>query len=226
MIDEDISEVTLPRGVRKIDCSIKTILRQHKMRGPFCHVGSLINKDSVPEEMVSRWRKMFLKNDPAGFTGIDLFPGPNVDVVADLCDPNFANDHAELVGKFRTVFCYALLEHVKNPFDAARSINSLLAPGGHLYYGGPWTWGYHPYPADYFRISFDGLEVLFPELEWRQRWYMSTKKNVGLELDQRKEKKIFRLQNVDGVSSILTNIGLPYLNLGAVGQKPGSATSE
>jgi hypothetical protein len=109
---------------------------------------------------------------------------------------------------------------VKNPFDAARTINSLIAPGGHLYYGGPWTWGYHAYPGDYFRISFDGLEVLFPELEWRQRWYMSTKEGIGLELDPRREKRIFRLHNVDGVSSILTDIGLPYLNLGAVGQKP------
>jgi SAM-dependent methyltransferase len=214
------STVEIPAGVRKIDCSFTTIMKQHNMKGPFCHVGSLINKDDVPEDMVSRWRKMFRKIDPKEFTGIDLFPGPNVDVVADLCDPNFEGKHPDLIGKFGTVFCYALLEHVKNPFDAAKTINRLIAPGGHLYYGGPWTWGYHAYPGDYFRISFDGLEVLFPELEWRQRWYMSTKKNVGLELDPRREKRLFRLHNVDGLSSVLTDIGLPYLNLGAVGAKP------
>lgn len=189
MIDEGTEEVPLPPGVRKINCSIKTMLRQHEMRGPFCHVGSLINKADVPDDMVFRWREIFLNNDRTAFIGIDLFPGPNVDVVADLCDPDFAKKHVELVGKFRTVFCWALLEHVRNPFDAARSIYSLLAPGGHLYFSGPWTWGYHPYPRDYFRISFDGLEVIFPELEWRQRWYSSTKKDVGLELDQRQEKK-------------------------------------
>lgn len=220
MVDDSVSEVRLPRGVRRIDCSIRTILRQHEMRGPFCHVGSLINKPDVTEDMVLRTRQVFLEHDPAEFTGIDLFPGPNVDLVADLCDPDFLQKHSDLAGKFGTVFCYALLEHVKNPFHAARTINSLIAPGGHLYFGGPWAWGYHPYPADYFRISFDGLEVLFPELEWRQRWYMSHKKNVGIELDDRRgEKKIFRLHNVDGVSSLLTDIGMPYLNLGAVGQK-------
>jgi len=65
-------EVELPAGVRKIDCSFQTILKTHSMRGPFCHVGALINKDDVPDDMVARWRKMFLKIDPAGFTGIDL----------------------------------------------------------------------------------------------------------------------------------------------------------
>lgn len=221
MVDETLSEVRLPRGVRIIDCSVRTILRQHQMRGPFCHVGSLINKPDVTSDQVRRTRQAFLDQDPAGFTGIDLFPGPNVDIVADLCDPEFLRKHSDLVGKFGTVFCYALLEHVKNPFDAAKAINSLIAPGGHLYFGGPWAWGYHPYPADYFRISFDGLEVLFPELEWRQRWYMSHKKNVGIELDDRRgEKKIFRVHKLDGVSALLTDIGMPYLNLGAVGQKP------
>lgn len=215
------AEVEIPKGVRKIDCSFMTIMKLHSMKGPFCHVGSLINKDDVPDDMVSRWRKMFRKIDPKEFTGIDLFPGPNVDVVADLCDPYFGDKYPDLVGKFGTVFCYALLEHVKNPFEAAKTIDSLIAPGGHLYYGGPWTWGYHAYPGDYFRISFDGLEVLFPNLAWRQRWYMSTKKNVGLELDPRREKRLFRLYNVDGLSSVLTDIGIPYLNLGAVGQKPG-----
>jgi SAM-dependent methyltransferase len=221
VVDEAMSEVRLPRGVRIIDCSIRTILRQHQMRGPFCHVGSLINKPDVTADMVARTRRAFLDHDPAGFTGIDLFPGPNVDLVGDLCDPNFLEERPDLVGKFKTVFCYALLEHVKNPFNAAKTINKLIAPGGHLYFGGPWAWGYHPYPADYFRISFDGLEVLFPELEWRQRWYMSHKKNVGIELDDRRgEKKIFRVHNIDGVSALLTDIGMPYLNLGAVGQKP------
>lgn len=222
--DQSGEDVALPKGVRLIDCSLKTILRQHDMRGPFCHVGSLINKPDVTEESVRNWRSTFLAVDPSGFTGIDLFPGPNVDVVADLCAPDFARQHPELLGKFGTVFCYALLEHVQNPFAAAKTIYSLIAPGGHLYFGGPWVWGYHPYPKDYFRISFDGLEVLFPELEWRQRWYMSTKKKVGLELEQRNEKSVFRFQHVEGVGSVLTDTALPYLNLGAVGRKPLART--
>jgi hypothetical protein len=221
MAEENPKPLKLPRGVTVIDCSVKSMLRKHQMRGPFCHVGSLINKPDVTDAMVAQTRKTFVNHDPSEFVGIDLFPGPNVDVVADLCDPNFLDDHPELVGKFGTVFCYALLEHVKNPFDAARTIDALIAPGGHLYFGGPWAWGYHPYPRDYFRISFDGLEALFPDLEWRQRWYMSQKKNVGIELeDPRAEKKVFRLYHVDGVSALLSDIGMPYLNLGAIGQKP------
>lgn len=72
-------KVRLPAGVeipdagRQIDCSFKTITKQHSMKGPFCHVGSLINKDDVPDDMVARWRKMFQKTDPKEFMGIDLF---------------------------------------------------------------------------------------------------------------------------------------------------------
>ena len=45
--------------------------------------------------------------------------------------------------------------------------------------------------------------------------------HVGIELeDPRAEKKVFRLYHVDGVSALLSDIGMPYLNLGAIGQKP------
>lgn len=222
MAEQPSKPLKLPRGVTVIDCSVKAMLRKHGMKGPFCHVGSLINKPDVTEEQVAQTRRVFLAHDQSYFIGIDLFPGPNVDVVGDLCDPNFLDERPELIGKFGTVFCNALLEHVQNPFDAAKTIHRLIAPGGHLYFGGPWAWGYHPYPRDYFRISFDGLEVLFPELEWRQRWYMSHKKAVGVELEHRQaEKKIFRLHHVDGVSALIADYGMPYLNLGAVGQKQG-----
>lgn len=190
------------------------------MRGPFCHVGSLINSDDVSDQAVAQWRETFLAVDRSGFTGFDLFPGPNVDIVTDLRAPDFADKHSALLGTFGTVLCFALLEHVQNPFLAAAAIDALLAPGGHLYYVGPWVWGYHPYPKDYFRISFDGLGALFPELAWRQNWYSSTKKNIGLEVDQRNERKVFRLDAADGISTMFSDRAMPYLNIGAVGQKP------
>jgi hypothetical protein len=39
------------------------------------------------------------------------------------------------------------------------------------------------------------------------------------------EKKIIRLANVDGVSSLIADIGLPYLSLCLVAQKPTLASS-
>jgi hypothetical protein len=30
----------------------------------------------------------------------------------------------------------------------------------------PWVWRYHAYSKDYFRFSPDGLEAIFPRIEW------------------------------------------------------------
>src|SRR5262245_3764539 len=119
------SPVKLPPGVRVIDCKVSSLLRRHELRGPWCHVGSLINKlDLSPEVLADktrRWRQMFLDIDPQPFVGLDIFPGPNVDVVADLCAPDFEARHPELIGAFGTVVCRAVLEHVKYPHVAAEN---------------------------------------------------------------------------------------------------------
>jgi hypothetical protein len=113
------------------------MLRRHNMRGPWCHVGSLINKaDQAP------------------------------DVLADLCDPDFERNHPSLPQAFGTVICWAVLEHVKQPHVAAANIGRI---------------GYHGYPGHYFNISFDGLKLIFPDLEWKQHWYQATSHTVGLE---------------------------------------------
>jgi SAM-dependent methyltransferase len=220
-------QIEIPRGVKIIDCKIRTMLSRHEMRGPWCHVGSLLNKaDLSPEVLevkVKNWRRMFRDLDDQLFVGLDIFPGPNVDIVADLCDPDFEANHPELIGAFGTVLCRAVLEHVKQPHIAAENINRMIRPGGHLYFAGPWIWGYHGYPGHYFNISFDGIKLLFPDLEWKQHWYESTIPDVGLEVDDyaKREKSLFRLRNVDGVSSLIADIGLPYLNLSVVARKPG-----
>ena len=53
----------------------------------------------------------------------------------------------------------------------AENITRLLAPGGKLYMSVPWVWRYHPYPDDYFRFSFRGVEALFPDLQWGTPYY-------------------------------------------------------
>lgn len=108
---------------------------------------------------------------PAGYTGVDIEEGPNVDVVADLCAPNRAH--------FGCVYASALLEHVANPFQAASTLTGMLRCGGHLCYVGPWVWGYHAYPDDLWRLCFSGLQKLFPALEWQEWFYSGTLKGRG-----------------------------------------------
>jgi glycosyltransferase involved in cell wall biosynthesis len=53
---------------------------------------------------------------------------PNIDVrKCDLCN---ADDFADLRGKFDTVVCLNVVEHVKDDLAALRNIHSALAPGG------------------------------------------------------------------------------------------------
>jgi SAM-dependent methyltransferase len=212
---------TLPPHARLIDASYDALFQEADLKGPICHVGSLLYGEKATPENVSRWRSKLERLAPGGFVGVDLFPGHNVDVATDLCRSDFAQEHPELIGSFGVVFASALLEHVQNPFDAARNLSLLIRPGGHLFYTGPWVWGYHPYPEDYWRISHSGLVALFPELEWTRRWYSGTKKNVGIELtDSKYERSTFRQMAADGVGAILSDRGLPYLNIGAIGRKP------
>jgi SAM-dependent methyltransferase len=211
----------LPKWARQLDCSNAAIIERCKISGPVCHVGSKFNKPDVSDDTVRRWRANFEPPAKAGFVGIDLFDGYNVDVVADICADEFAANNPDLLGRFGMVVCRALLEHVPNPFAAARNIIMLIKPGGHLYYNGPWVWGFHPYPSDYWRISFEALKVLFPRLTWKEWWYSGIKDNVALAIDRPElERKLFAQPTTAGFSTLITDRGMPYLNIGAIGQLP------
>ncbi len=218
--NSDDQDGKLPWWAKTIDCSFRSMLVKHGMEGPICHAGSLINKPDVPESSVNNWRNAFSELKQPEFVGIDLFSGPNVDIMADLCADNFLQEHHDLKDRFGLVICWALLEHVANPFSAAKHITAMLRPGGHLYFIGPWVWGYHPYPKDYWRISFDGLQVLFPDIEFDQSWYSGTIANVGIEITEfARERKLFLQTSVCGAASKVSDRGMPYLNLGAIGRR-------
>ena len=215
-----MNAMTLPPHVRQINTSYRTLFSESGLRGPVCHVGSLLNGKETTQDTVDRWRKLIGDLAPGGFVGVDLFPGLNVDVTADLCSPHFTKDHSDLVGAFGVVFASALLEHVADPFAAARNISAMIRPGGHLFCVCPWVWGYHGYPDDYWRINHAGMAKLFPDLVWVRQWYSGTNKNVGIEVEPKHERKLLRHEVSEGAGAVLSGQGLPYLNCGAIGQKP------
>lgn len=93
--------------------------------------------------------------------GLDIVDGPGVDVVHDLEVPL-----PEDLGQFAHIECMSVLEHVKRPWLAAQTIEAALAPGGTLFVTVPFIWRYHDYGGDYWRITPDGLRVIFPNIEW------------------------------------------------------------
>lgn len=189
------------------------------------HVGSKINyEDDKAREGAEKFR-VFLSSklhEDTEVMGLDMFAGHNVDIIADLCSENlFDDDLSKYKGHFKSVICWALLEHVVNPFVVARNISEFLAPGGVLYYSGPWVWGYHPYPADYWRISFQALKALFPNFGWAKWWYAGTNSNIGFTIgDLRNERKVFQLNSETTRDfDTLSDRYLPYLSINAIGVK-------
>lgn len=219
------NERSLARFGRVFEMSQGIAFDKFKFDGPLMHVGSKINyEDEKAREGAANFRK-FLDGKLHGnkeIMGLDIFDGHNVDIVADLCEKDlFSGDLLKYKAHFKTILCWALLEHVKDPFSAAANITKFLAPGGKLFYVGPWVWGYHPYPDDFWRISISGLKVLFPSIKWDDWWYSGTNEKVGFRIAElRNERKVFQLKS--GITAEVDSVSeryMPYLNINAVGVK-------
>ena len=117
--------------------------------------------------------KKYFQEQGATYTGTDLTPGADVDVVCDLTQDNnpLPREHFDLV------ICCSVLEHVPNPWDMARCIGNVVVPGGKLYISVPWVWRYHPYPDDYYRFSFSAVRYLFPDFSWSNYAYSTEQEN-------------------------------------------------
>lgn len=76
----------------------------------------------------------------------------------DLCAP------LEGRGTFDVVLCEQVIEHVPDPWGAARNLRGLCAPGGHVVVSTPFLIRVHELPAygmhDYWRFTPRGLRVL------------------------------------------------------------------
>ena len=108
----DAEPLKLPKFAKRINTRLKDLLTQHAIDGPVCHVGSLINRDDATPDDARKWRTNFSSLANNEFVGIDIFPGVNVDVVADLCAPDLFERHARFKGYFGLIFASALVENV------------------------------------------------------------------------------------------------------------------
>ncbi|MBU1349028.1 methyltransferase domain-containing protein [Patescibacteria group bacterium] len=90
-----------------------------------------------------------------GTVNVDLFPFPNVHVLADASALPFAD------GTFDAVCSDQVFEHVPNPLAVAKEVLRVTKPGGLIYTAAPFIFPLHPSPKDYSRWSKDGLAELF-----------------------------------------------------------------
>lgn len=111
-----------------------------------------IERDKVMVELGSGSRRL---SDRC--INVDLFPFPNVDIMADIRKTPFGDSVVDYV------VADAVLEHVPEPHAAVREIFRILKPGGKVFCLVPFIHPYHGYPRNYFNISADGLRYLFRE---------------------------------------------------------------
>jgi SAM-dependent methyltransferase len=89
------------------------------------------------------------------YTGTDFRDGPGVDRVEDLRALSFED------GSVGTAVCLETLEHVADPFAAARELARVVrADGGVCLVSTPLLLGIHGYPEDYWRFTPEGLRVV------------------------------------------------------------------
>lgn len=101
------------------------------------------------------------------YVGLDMAEGEGVDVVGNMEEGLCGLEPAS----FDLIICCSVLEHTRKPWVVAENISKLLAPQGTAYISVPWIWRYHGYPDDYWRISFSGLKLIFPDLEFGDMYY-------------------------------------------------------
>jgi SAM-dependent methyltransferase len=109
-----------------------------------------IKDDSVFVEFGSGNRR--LRNN---CINVDLFPFPNVDILADINSTPFGDNTVDFA------VIDAVLEHVPEPHSVVNELHRILKPGGEVFCVVPFIHQYHGYPRNYFNISSDGIEYLF-----------------------------------------------------------------
>ena len=101
-----------------------------------------------------------LKSHDVSAVSFDIDEDRGPDVLGSVEDMNMFED-----GKFDVVLLMEVLEHVQNPFLAAKEIRRVLKPGGVLIGSTPFILGIHDAPHDYYRFTKYGLAHIFRDME-------------------------------------------------------------
>lgn len=102
------------------------------------------------------------------YTGLDIVPGKNVDMVS--MDPYHYPYKDE---SFDIVISGQCLEHVEDMYAWAEEVIRLVKKDGVLIIVVPSIWGEHRFPIDCWRIFPDGLRFLFSKRGKMQEIYIN-----------------------------------------------------
>lgn len=91
------------------------------------------------------------------YSGIDISPGPNVDVVLPEHSAARWSDYLPPVNLVISGQC---MEHTRWPWRWIEQVRELMSDGGKLFLIVPASWEQHRFPIDCWRVLPDGMRAL------------------------------------------------------------------
>jgi len=135
---------------------VRVVAREIDLPGPVVEIGSY----QVPDQPYpSDLRPLFPEKE---FVGCDARPGPGVDRVEDVHALGFAD------ASVGTVLMLETLEHVADPLRALQQVRRVLRPEGYVVLTSCMDTPVHEHPADYWRFTPQGFDLLVKDLAPRR----------------------------------------------------------
>lgn len=89
---------------------------------------------------------------------LEVYPSPSADIVMEpACRYPIASGSIDGIG------CFAVLEHVERPWEAAAEFRRMLKPGGKVFIDWPFLQPVHGYPSHYYNATREGLRRMFAD---------------------------------------------------------------
>jgi SAM-dependent methyltransferase len=97
--------------------------------------------------------------EPREYIGIDIVPGPGVDIVcrAEQLVEKFGRD------SFDVIISCTTLEHIKDWRATISNMKNICTPNGLLIIIVPSVWPFHAFPHDYWRYSGEDIRQIFAD---------------------------------------------------------------
>ncbi|MGF1579219.1 MAG: methyltransferase domain-containing protein [Gemmataceae bacterium] len=129
----------------------RAITETFSLPEPILEIGSYQVPEQPGQNELINLRPLFEGKE---YTGVDIRPGPGVDVVASVESLPQAD---ESVG---TVIALNTFEHVTHFWRGFEEIHRVLRPDGALVISVPFYFHIHNHPNDYWRFTPDAVKVL------------------------------------------------------------------
>lgn len=89
---------------------------------------------------------------------LEVYRSVSADIVMEpSCLYPIASESLDGIG------CFAVLEHVERPWQAAKELYRMLKPGGRVYIDWPFLQPVHGYPSHYYNATREGLRQMFAD---------------------------------------------------------------